>query len=245
MKNLYKAALLAVLGITAVSSAQASSDLILGFNDVTLGGSANDYVVDLGTANFTTSTTFSTSFSGSSFNSAFGADANALNHVSAGIVGTPNATTLFQTSPLLGDPAFAATTSSFPNAVNDINAVALGVYSSTSASGWTANIAQSSTQTGTSSSSSLAGSTANPMLQLSSGVTTETLWEATESGSGRNKVVSGWEDIGTFTINANTDTVSFTGADVSAVPEPSTYGLLAGAGLLVVALRRNFSTKNA
>jgi hypothetical protein len=152
---------------------------------------------------------------------------------------------LFQTSPLLGNSAFQATPAELQASIGLANSVALGVYSSTSATGWTYNIAQSSSQPGTSSSSSLAGETANPMLNLSSGVVTETLWEATIGGSGRNKTASAWEDIGTFTINANTDTVSFTGADVSAVPEPSTYGLLAGAGLLVVALRRNFSVKNA
>lgn len=245
MKNLYKAALLAVLGITAVSSAHAGTDLILGFNDVTLGASANDYVVDLGTGNLTVNSTFQTSFSSTLFNQAFGADANALNNVAAGIVGSPNAATLFQTSPLLGNPALQATTAEFPLAADSAGATAVGVYSSSSSTGWSFNIAQSPGQNGTSSAGSLAGDTTNPMLQLSSGVATETLWEATETGSGRTKATTAWQEIGTFTINANTDTVSFTGADVSAVPEPSTYGLLAGAGLLVVALRRNFSVKNA
>jgi hypothetical protein len=42
-------------------------------------------------------------------------------------------------------------------------------------------------------------------------------------------------DEGTFNINVDTDTVSFT---ANAVPEPATYGLFSGIGLLMLALRR-------
>jgi hypothetical protein len=43
--------------------------------------------------------------------------------------------------------------------------------------------------------------------------------------------------LGTFTLD-NTGTVTF-----NAVPEPSAYGIIAGAGLLVVSLRNRFSKK--
>jgi hypothetical protein len=47
--------------------------------------------------------------------------------------------------------------------------------------------------------------------------------------------------MGQFVIDSSGD-VAY---DVTAVPEPSTYGLLAGAGLLAFALRRQFNGQNA
>jgi hypothetical protein len=49
MKNFYKTALLAALGLGSVVTVQASTDLLLGFNDAAGPSSAqNDYVIDLG-----------------------------------------------------------------------------------------------------------------------------------------------------------------------------------------------------
>jgi hypothetical protein len=82
----------------------------------------------------------------------------------------------------------------------------------------------------------------NPAVAIpASGIVYEDLWEVVGSSSAQTAA-----DIyeGYFAFNANTDSLTFTGAAVS-VPEPTTYGLLAGAGLLVVSLRNQFRRKQA
>jgi hypothetical protein len=79
------------------------------------------------------------------------------------------------------------------------------------------------------------------MQYLNNGVVSETLEMFSQSSLTGARVQT---VLGTLLINANTDTITFTGA-ASAVPEPSTYGLVAGAGLLLVSLRNRFSRKNA
>jgi len=245
MKNLYKAALLAALGITAVSSAQAQ--MLLGFNDAAGPTSAqNDYVINLGSlSQFTTtaSLNLSSDFSASTFNTAFGSDLNALNEVTAGVVGgNSSPRQLFETS--VGIPRSNVSSSQMNSALSEAQTPVAGEYVSTSSTGWTVNVAASATANGTIVTGADVGDEAvNPMGTLSGGVLTEQLWENTKNGA--LTAPNGWVDIGTININPTTDSVTFPGANVSAVPEPSTYGLLAGAGLLVVALRRNFSAKNA
>ena len=46
---------------------------------------------------------------------------------------------------------------------------------------------------------------------------------------------------GYFNLDINDGTVSLTYDPVTAVPEPGTYGLLAGAGLLLLGIRRQFT----
>jgi hypothetical protein len=84
----------------------------------------------------------------------------------------------------------------------------------------------------------------NPEQNLSSsGIITETLYQSTEASLGATG--GAFSEIGTITIDVPTDTVTFNGIDSAPVPEPTTYGLLAGAGLLLVGVRRQFVKKNA
>lgn len=249
MKNLYRVALLAALGLGSVTVAQAqNTDLTLGFNDA--GGPSaaqNDYVIDLGiTGNQLAAAgySYSTTFSASTFNSAFSADGNALNDVAAGIVGGNTLVSpkqLYMTSSTA--PNNYTSTSLFNNSVNPAEGVTLGEYqssSTTSTANWSQIIAASSTAPGTEvSGTSLASESGNPMGVLSSGLLTLDLFENTET-SGTHGTVAGWDEIGTVTINANNDTVTF-----AAVPEPATYGLLAAGGLLIIAVRRQLVSKNA
>lgn len=259
MKNSYKATLLIALGLASVSAVRAqTSDLLLGFNDAAGPSTAqNDYVIDLGltgnaliadaTANNGTYNLSST-FSASTFNTAFGTDSGALSDVAAGVVGgvagVPTAY-LFQTSLVGNSPTTLASsaTPAFNNSLASAGASTIGEYGSGGQSGWTAFVAASPSSLGTlTSGSDVSAQTGNPLGQLSSGVLDLTLWENTETKAGTHEAVQGWVDEGTIDINLNNDTIGFS---TVAVPEPSTYGLFAGAGLLAVALRRQFSVKNS
>jgi hypothetical protein len=254
MKKLYQAALLAALGLGAVSTTQAqTSDLLLGFNDAAGPAAAqNDYVVDLGISGSTLlanaaanngTYTFNNIINASTFSTAYSADANSLTDVAAGIVSGNTSTSpsqLFVTS--LTSPRSPLSTGEFADSINAAQSSLTGEYASTTAGGWTQIIAASPTAAGTESSgTSLGAESGNPLGLLNSGVITLNLYENTETG-GLHPTVGGWVDEGTFTIDANTGDVTFTTAPV---PEPATYGLLAVGGLLILALRRQFVKKNA
>lgn len=257
MKNTYKVTLLIALGLASVSTVKAQ-DLILGFNDAAGPSNAqNDYAIDLGlTGNalladaaanngtYNLSGAVVSAFNTTSFTAAtaFGNDANALSDVAAGVVGGGNVvgglTYTFQTS-LAANPPFASPSAQALAAANTaIGGTATGVYSSTTSGGWTYGIATSPTALGANG-NNVAADTGNPLGQLTSGVLDLTLWDDTKTG-GLHPSAGAWVDDGTLAINLNNDTVEFT-----SVPEPSTFGLFAGAGLLAVALRRQFSLKNS
>jgi len=233
MKNSYQAVLLAALGLTAVTAAQAqTSDVLLGFNDPNGPTSAqNDYVIDLGLASGFTVNTPATTFgiSPASFITAFGTDSSALNQVNVGAVegysaGYPK--TLFETLASTTPTAFSS--ANFNNSVSAAQGAPLGVEASSTAGSWTSELG------------SIAG---NPVQSLTGGSITETLWEETRSSS--LGAPSAWTDIGTLTINANagSDSITFTG--IEAVPEPSTCGLIGVAGLALFSLRNQLSRKQA
>lgn len=82
-----------------------------------------------------------------------------------------------------------------------------------------------------------------PNTTVSGGKAYEDVWFNKASGSS----LLGWQYQGYLTLDLTGDTtqlLTFTPAAV-AVPEPGTYGLMAGLGLLVVAVRRQFSGKVA
>jgi|GEM_PF-2478488 len=253
MTKLYKAALLAALGLATVSAAQAyTTDMLLGFNDAAGPTSAqNDYVIDLGAVSqFTTTASLDLSslFNAATFATAFSTDSSASNNVAAGVVeANPTTTypkTLFLTS--AGAPSATIQKSPFNNAVSILGVLGAGEYTSASGissfTGWSYAVAPSPTSAGAAGNSVTADANFNPLQSLNNGIISETLYQTSKSSSLANPVA--WAAVGTFDINVNNNTVFFTG--VSAVPEPSTYCLAAlGGGLMLVALRRRSVKSNS
>jgi hypothetical protein len=122
----------------------------------------------------------------------------------------------------------------------------VGEYASGSSSGWTALVAASPTLAGTAglqTGGDITDQTGNPTALLNSGVASLDLWSITETKSGVRTTLGSWTDLGTFNINPNSDTITFTTAPM---PEPGASSLLAaGAGLLLVGVRHQLKRKNA
>jgi hypothetical protein len=269
-KHLYKAALLAALGLAAAPSAMAASangDVVAGMNDI-LGGTGNDYVIDMGSyTQFTTSSSVTASIDSSLFTAAFGGDVNALNNVAAGVVaGGGNPVT---TQYLFGTEGGAVKTTitavSFLNAWNSAFGPLTGEYTAAGSATnptWDYEVAtgQGSTHRDTSGTgvSSKAYTSATPESLLSSGIVAESLWVDSDTAG----VVSGWSQLGSIYFNATgsavtenvngtpttiaADSVDFFGTNfTAAVPEPSTYGIFAGVGVLILGLRRQLTGKIA
>jgi hypothetical protein len=244
MKRIYKAALLAALGLAGVSAAQAQTeDVLLGFNDAAGPTSAqNDYVIDLGYTGSGLvaaaiadggSIDLSSTFSASLFSSAFSTDPNYLADVAMGAVSGSQfpiyPESLYQTVKLNN-----ISRAQFNNATGLAGASDIGKYASTSTTGWTAFISPSPSQTvgGT-----LAQYSGNPLELIGGGFRIEELYETSLASSGGTPTAP--VDVGHFTFDLGSDSVIFS------VPEPSTYALATCASLLALSLRRKFIRNNA
>jgi hypothetical protein len=81
-----------------------------------------------------------------------------------------------------------------------------------------------------------------PDTTVTGGLAYEDVWFNNTQGTG----LTGWQYKGYLTLDLTGDTTQLlTFTPAVAVPEPSTYGLIAGLGLLAVAVRRQLSTKSA
>jgi hypothetical protein len=238
MKNSYKAALLAALGLAVVASANAGTytagDLLVGFTTA----SGTDLIYDLGQA--------SSLYNGetwSGLSTLLGNDFTSESSLSWGVIGneansgTPR--TLYTTTVVGTVPATITGNSAFGK-------------ENTVATTFAALFSTGATAAGKSATVSASAANSWNMETLNGTLTTQYInaYEnpnvVGETSADFSSVLSDGATVtllGDFTLGAN-DTFTYTTATTS-VPEPTTYGLIAGAGLLIVSLRNKFSRKQA
>lgn len=259
MKQLCKVVLVAAGSVLAAQVGHAQwneGDIVIGFNNGT-GSTPLDYAVHLGSASQvgiggTSTVDLSTlGFSYSTFNTDFGG----LSGVTmAGVGGDTGNTRLYDTTlrtSNFGNPQVAGSTAPTLGSPGDAGSGAVTVASFVSANGITAGSGFQIAPNNANSfyswildplSANQTGGNFRTTTGLNPGASTtgttlrEDLWFA------NNSTTFTYE--GFFTIDSSLQKLTFTPATV-AVPEPSTYGLIAGAGLLLVALRGKFSQKTA
>jgi hypothetical protein len=258
MKRLTKSivlfAALAMASQVARAQNPNSGDLVLGFTS-TATADVNDYIVDLGSlstlvANGVTdlSSFVNLSTLNSTISSVSARSVGAIYGAPLGVTGDTAALTVLRTgnnaSGSQGTESAPGTPGSgnlVSSAGNQMTSILLGTPVKTSGNSMTfaggVNNANSFSQDlGTSCLASFTTST----ISLD-------LFETTRlAPSGRNTPASPFSYVGTLNIDVTgpNAVVDFVAAGTS-VPEPASFGLLAGAGLLIVSLRRKLSRANA
>jgi hypothetical protein len=236
MKKLYKAALLAALGLASVMAAQAQTtynngDLLVGVYN---SSASQTYVLDLGQ--------FSTAaVDGNIWNlSAALTSAGMWNSISGslkagtqfGVIGysgtatgaTGNGKYIYTTyDPALGTPATIGNKATFNLITPDILAIGQNA-------GLQANGTAYSWDTQTINGGFFGSSSINPNVAQGFAAT----FYADQANGSQAPL-----------LDFNLSSAGVLSYGAVAVPEPSTYGLLAGAGLLIVSLRNKFSRKQA
>jgi hypothetical protein len=256
MKKLTTAASLfcgAVLASQSVFGQYIANDLYMGFQNQA-GGAASDYLINLGGASGIVGSSsvvnLSGDFSLSDFNAVLGASSSMFGGVVGGSNGNPP--DLYATQLRSGGAGVPSVPGSSSPATfykgdlligyNDLSQLSLvapaagtGVLDTSKA--WV-NFVEP-----TFANSTFYGSTGiNPDSSVgSSSVLYEDLWYNSNSSSSVKKPFT-YEGFFTLDLTGNSPSLTFTPA---AVPEPSTLGLLGGAGLLLLSFRRRWSGRNA
>ena len=267
MKNLHKFALLTALGLASVQGVFAganNNDLILDINANDSGGTT-EFDVNLGNiSTFTPTPNYDLSSLVSGFNSYSSATVSGLmigvvggQNGQGGIAGTGN--DIFSTTMRVGGSSYAtagtegAPTAGSPGkaAIGSAGGITgtfsdYGVNTSTGDStSWTSLVAKDTTTDGTANNSFSSYLGLNPMSSITGSTITLDLWKDTVTGAAPPPF-----RLGVYQGDLTLDPERFCGPpslvyDVSAVPEPTTYGMLAGAGLLLVSFRNKLVRKNA
>jgi len=253
MKRFTKTVMLGAAAAAALASQSAQAgftvnDLYLGFTQPT---ATSDLIIDLGQASSLIGNTSIVDLSGdlgslSTFNSTFSSTANGVSMAVIGGDNMFNQFGVFATQVRAGGAglpgvAGSAITAGHTSALMSGGAsVVAGLASGGQPTAGNSLVDGSKSYSAaevTTSASSFVGKTGvNPTGTIdSSGIIYEDLFAATTS--------SAYKYAGYFTFNYSADSLTFTPATLAAVPEPGMYGVLAGAGLLVLSLRRQFSIK--
>jgi hypothetical protein len=268
MRKFIKTSMLAACCLALVAgSAQAqynNNDLILGFENATFNGTTftgpNDYIIDLGQPSVVGvggAPGVPLTLSGFNLSTFTGLYTSLSGGVNMGVVGgngvgtTTRNVFLTQLRAALGDPTMAGSMAPTPinstsdagaigSVANMVNALPLSPGGSTtitpgSGNSWSQRV--SPNQVLAPLPSFLSATGRDPMAGVSTGTLIfEDLWRG-GTGTGSNPFTY----LGFFTLDTGVGSLTFT----PAVPEPSTYGAFAGAGLLLLALRRQFSGTRA
>lgn len=236
MNKLTKLAVVALAAglMSQVAHAQVPpGDLLLGFSSANT-PSGNDYTLDLGAVGTDGSGLSGSSFNVSTFNTVFAGNVNPITMAAVGGHGVGVGEQLYLTGLHGGAVPNTITGTSISSAISDANGTALGVVASSGSQSWTSEAPLFAAAANNDPRFAISGSTL--VLDLYSGTATST------GGTRPTTTIASWTDLGTLTLDLNAGTVTFAAAPV---PEPSTYGLLAGAGLLLVSIRRQFASKQA
>ncbi len=250
MNTLIKAAIAVAVATLVSPRAQAAfavDDLYLGFNS---GSAASDYIIDLGNANTavgvggTASKDLSSLISMPTFNSVFTSGANGVDMAVVGGNNTFNQYNVYVTQLRAGGAGNAPSAGSDLTGANHSSGTLAAAAGTLTGNPWptAGNFVVDSTKSFTSKvGPALTGtdfygkSGVNPFGTIgSSSVIYEDLWYGT--------VANGYQYEGFFTLDLSgaSPSLTFTPA---LVPEPSTYGLIGIAGLLLVSFRRWFRGK--
>lgn len=253
MKKLTSAALLVGAALVACQSASAqftADDLYLGFQNQA-GGGTEDYIINLGAASGivgqSSVVNLSSDFSLSDFDAVLGTSTSLFGGVVGGSAAANPTSDVYLTqlrsggagTPSVAGSSVSATfTRSLDNQtispLSNLNAPAAGTGILDTSKTWEGYVEPTFTTQ-----SFYGNSGINPDSAVSpSSVLYEDLWytsKSTISGS------AGFTYEGYFTLDLTGSQPLLTFTGVSAVPEPATYALLSGAGLLMLVLRRRWT----
>ena len=221
MANSYKVALLAALGLAGAVTGQAATyngDLLIGFTTQ----SGNDTIVDLGAV--------SSLYSGQSWDLSSLLGSYDLNTINWGILGDQNISGTRTAWSTLGGVVSGTGT------WNALDTAAKSIYSNFGTAGAGQSLVIISSDDNSWNQQTINGPGTSQYVNAwgnpnGAGLVTETLYQMLANGS--DPVA-----IGTFSLQSN-------GMLVTTVPEPATYSILGGAGLLLVSLRNQLRRKNS